>query len=362
MRGVGRGGWTRLATVLGISVVVGALLVLAWMPAAASAVRLDRQAVEATADPTCFTGDTPRDPGYDPVTHEMYVPNEGYPGVANGAPNITVLSGTCTLVGTIPLSSSAIPIQAAFDPADNYIYVTDYGLNQVYIISGTKIVTTLTNPDGCNFDGPMGIVYDPETSNMEVVNYLGDDLTDIPTLAGYCGLGASVGTGPTEISYDPLENVLLVTNSESGNISILNADVATSIVYGSITVGANPHGIAYDPATQDELVANTGSKSVSVLTVSRYDCPTCWEVVQTVSGFDGPYGVAWDQSTQTIWVTNDVNGKAYELSGEPLNNGGWSIVKRMSTAADSHALGLAYDEYNDDLYVTGFDTNVVYVF
>ena len=360
MRGERRKGQAKLVTIVGISVAVGALLVMAMLPAAASTGRFERQAVLAPADPTCFTGDTPRDPGYDPVTHRMYVPNEGYPGKTNGAPNITVFSGTCNLVGTISLPSGAIPIQAAFDPEDDNMYVTDYGLNQVYDIIGTSIVYTWTNPEGCNFDGPMGIAYDPETTNMEVVNYLGDDLTDISPLDGGCGIGATVGTEPTAISYDPLENVMLVTNSGSGNVSILNVDIASEIVYGSIAVGANPHGIAYDPAGQVELVANTGSNTVSVLTVSRYDCPTCFEVIGTITGFDGPYGVALDQSTLNVWITNDGNGKVFEV--EENDFGAFSIVKKMPTASSSHALGLAYDASNDDMYVAGFDTNVVYVF
>ena len=341
MSGDGREGRARIATVLGVSVAVGALLVLAMLPAATSAVRLVRPAVLAAADPTCFTGDTPRDPGYDPVTHEMYVPNEGYPGEPNGAPNISVFSGTCHLVGTISLSTGAVPIQAAFDPMNNDMYVTDAGLNQVYVISGTKILDTITG-----FDEPMGITFDEYQPGMVVVNS-GADLVDLVVGTAYTPLFFT-GSDPYEILFDPSCVCDLVTNTGSDNVTIYREYVP--VFTDSEPVGKSPRGIAYDPLTGFEYVANSGSNNISIL-----DAGTLQPFI--ISGLDGPYGVAWDQSTLTIWVTNDGNGKVFEIGG----SGGVSIVKKLSTASGSHALGLAYDEFNDDMYVTGFDTNVVYV-
>ncbi len=342
MRGGERKGRARIATVLGVAIAVGALLVLAIVPAASSAVRLERPALPATADPTCFTGDTPRDPGYDPVTHEMFVPNEGYPGQAGGAPNISVFSGTCTLVKTISLPTGAIPIQAAFDPSDNDMYVTDYGLNVVYVITGNKINTTISG-----FDEPMGIAYDAYQPAMVVVNS-GDDRVDWIVGSTNAGVFFYTGSDPYGIAFDPSCVCDLVTNTGSDTVTTYD-DV--SFATFTQAVGVSPRGIAYNPVNSLDYVANSGSNNVSVLMDGG--------LYYTLSGFDGPYGVAWDQSTLTIWVTNDVNGKAYEIGGDLGLS--FTIVKKFSTASDSHALGLAYDEYNDEMYVTGFDTDVVYV-
>ncbi len=322
---------------LGISVAVGALLVLAVFPAATSAVRLERPAVLASADPTCSTGGSPRNPGYDPVTHEMYIPNQGNPGVAN----ITVLNETCHRVGTIKLPSGAEPFSAAFNPRSNDMYVTDYALNQVYIISGTKIVQTLTG-----FDGPKGITYDPYGTSMAIVNSGNDQVYEgIDGTTAFDELFAT-GTDPYGIVADPTCLCDIVTNTGNDNVTIY--DDYTGFLY-SEPVGVSPRGIAYDPASGQTYVANSGDNTISVF-VDGFPGPTMY-------GFDDPYGVAWDQSTLTIWVTNYGNGKVYEIGGPD----GTSIVKKLTTASDSFPLGLAYDEFNNDMYVTGFDTNVAYV-
>ncbi len=313
---------------------------LAMVPAATSAVRTMRYAVPAGAVPICFTGDTPRDPGYDPVTHEMYVPNEGYPGEPDGAPNITVLNETCHRVGTISLPSGAIPIQAAFNPSANYMYVTDYGLNQVYVISGTKIVATMTG-----FDEPMGITFDEFWDGMAIVNS-GSERVDIVYGTINAGVLFYTGSDPYGIAYDPTCVCDLVTNTGSDSVTVYEDAIETTF---STPVGNSPRGIAFDINNGLDYVANSGSNNVSILAEGTS--------FLTVSGFDGPYGVAWDQATLSIWVTNDGNGKVFELGGSSGN----SILKKVSTASGSHALGLAYDGFNDDMYVTGFDTNVVYV-
>lgn len=316
----------------GIAVAIVALLVLTTQSAATTAVRLERYAMLTPSDATCFTGSAPRTPGYDPVSHRIYVPNqEG---------NISVFNETCHLVGTITPPSGALPIQAAFDPANNYVYVTDYALNQVYAISGTRIVATITG-----FDAPKGITFDEFIPGMVVVNS-GNDQVDVLVGTENFGEFFFTGTDPFEVVFDPLCVCDLVTNTGSDNVTVHVDFTGTTF---STAVGKSPRGMAYDPGRGLDYVANSGSNTVSVLRAGILS--------NTISGFDGPYGVAWDQSTLTIWVTNTANGKVYEIGG----SSGISIVKKLSTASDSDPLGLAYDEFDNDMYVTGFNTNVVYV-
>jgi len=329
-----KGRRARIATILGISVAVGALLVLALVPSVGSALRPQDQGVTApAAATTCANVANPTIPGYDPVTHEIYVPN-------SGSSSITVYNETCNLVGTIDLPANSIPWQAAFDPSENYMYVTDYGLNVVYEISGTKIVHKVTG-----FDSPLGITYDPYWAEMLVVNSGKDevDFIDANTLI----VDFSTGSNPNQIVYDPLPGCDIVTNSGSNNVTIYNDQTA---VWGSVAVGKSPDGIAYDPVSQVVYVTNTGSNTVSILLSTIGGS----SVLATVSGFDQPDAVAWDQADLHIYVTNDGNGKVFELSGG-------TILKKVSTASDSVPDGLAYDEFNDDMYVSGSNTNLVYV-
>jgi hypothetical protein len=119
MSNLGRLGRGRLGTFLGLSTAVLTLLFVALLPGIMAA-----PALPGTAPKTCTVGKQPGFPGYDPVNHEMYIPN-------SLSSNITVFKGTCTKVGTIKLPSGSFPLQAAFDPQNNHMYVTDNLLNQV---------------------------------------------------------------------------------------------------------------------------------------------------------------------------------------------------------------------------------------
>ncbi len=315
-----------------VAVAVGALMVLAVLPSTSPVSRLEALSALGTAVTTCSTGQNPVVPGYDPVTHEIYVPNAGL----SGTPSISVFNETCNLVGTISLSSGAEPWQAAFDPNTNYMYVTDYGLDEVYRISGTTISATLLG-----FDGPVGITYDPHQGTMLVVDSGNDQVEYIAGTTHHPLF--STGTDPYEIVYDPAWGLDLVTNTGSANVTVYNE---TSGNTWSTPVGVSPEGIAVD-AIGNEYVANTGSDNVTVL-VGGY-------LSDTISGFDHPDAVAWDQSTRTIDVTNVGNGKVYEVTNY------YYLGKKLATKSDSAASGLVYDDYNDAMYVTGYGTDVVYV-
>lgn len=335
MRGAKTEGRARLWTILGISVAVGVLLVSAMLLAATSAatstIRLERPAVLKASDTTCGTGESPVLPGFDPITHEIYVPNEGG--------NISVYNETCHLVGTISLASGAEPWQAAFDPQDDYMYVTDYGLDVVYAISGLKIVSTITG-----FDAPVGITYDPGSTLVDVVNSGSDSVSTIYATANL-GRLFYTGSDPYEIAYDYSCGCDLVTNTESDNVTIY---VTYTHDWFSVTVGKSPEGIAYDFASGLDYVANTGSNSVMAILGES------GSIEETITGFHQPDAVAWDQADLDVYVTNVGNGKVYLISGD-------SILKKESTASDSAVSGLAFDDFDDSMYATGYDTDVLYV-
>src|ERR1700691_1371395 len=98
-----RVGGVKPGTVFGLTVAIGALLFLTLLPGTMAA------QPPARASPTsCTVGKGPEFPGYDPVSHRIYVPDG-----LNGT--ITVLKNTCTTVATINLPGGAYPVMAAFD-------------------------------------------------------------------------------------------------------------------------------------------------------------------------------------------------------------------------------------------------------
>jgi DNA-binding beta-propeller fold protein YncE len=287
----------------------------------------------ALATPTsCRVGHDPTIPAYDPVDHEVYVPNEG-------SGNITVIKGTCTVAATITLPRTSEPFAAAFDPATNCIYVTDVELNQVYVISGTSIRSTITG----GFDEPYGLGYDPAAGSLAVTNFAGNTVSFIDagdTVSQTVGVGA----GPDAVDYDLPYNTLDVANGGSDNVTILNAHFPFDPV-GNLAVGSDPQAVSYDPEDQEILVDNTGSNNVSV--ISGYYLPL------TISGFNVPLDAAWSQAHLRMYVTNNgASGKIFEVNGS-------SIAKRISDVKGAD--GVTYDDNNNDIYVTEESQSEVYV-
>jgi len=325
-----------VATVLGVAVAVVALLIVATLPSSGPTHLRVLSLTAAARDPSCAVGSEPTWPAYNPVNHDIYVPNFN-------SGNISVISGSCKLVATIKLPAGAEPEQAVFDPRFNYIDVTDYFLSQVYEISGTTIVTTFGG-----FVNPVGIAYDPAcflavgVAGCVVVANLGGD-----TVRTLSGVSYTVGPDPDQIAYDPFWDTLLVTTPSTDTVSVLNA--ATFSLVANVTVGSAPEGVAFDPSDSEDYVANAGSNNVTVL--GGLAGPG--GIDGTISGFDVPTGVAWDQSTLHIYVANHGSGKVFLLSG-------LSIVKKESTASTSGATGLAYDDATDKIYAAGNANDLVY--
>jgi YVTN family beta-propeller protein len=108
-------------------------------------------------------GQGPRIPAFHPVHNWLYVPN-------TGDNTVTVLKGT-TLVATISDPSFNVPFGAAFDPANDYIYVTNQGNypkcgNTVSVIQDLTVIATI-KVGNC----PLGVAFNEVNNNMYVVNF-----------------------------------------------------------------------------------------------------------------------------------------------------------------------------------------------
>lgn len=284
---------------------------------------------------TCATGSSPYNPAYDPVTHTIYVPNLG------GA-SVTVLNDTCTLVGTVSLPTGAAPEAAAFDPANNEVYVTDDSLNHVYAIQGLKVLHTISN---VLLTDPIDILWDPGDNLMLVTNsYAGFDVVGIhgSSVAG----AIAVGSDPEGMCFDPYFNHILVVNDGSSNVTVLNAYTPLSgPPVANINVGFDPTACAYDPADTEDYVVNFGDDNVSVIYGTG--------VYGSVNVGSLPRGIVWDQNDLRIYVANTNSGNISEISG-------FAVAKTLTTGIKSPE-GLAYDEFNDKVYVASFSANKVYV-
>ncbi|HYA58238.1 MAG TPA: YncE family protein [Thermoplasmata archaeon] len=317
-------------SVVVVVVVLGALILVGWLPSASSAQPALKAATGVTA---CGVGKGPGFPGYDPVNHDVYVPN-----AKSG--NITVLSGTCKHVGSIKLPSGAYPVYAAFDPQNDRMYVSDYALNQVYEIRGTSVVYTFNQ----NFNGPMGEVWDPGNSAMLVASY---NSNQVIAIQGINYTSINTGTGPSYLAYDPYFATVLVTNFFTDNVTIINALSFRHV--GDTPAGSGPMDIAFDPVNDYDYVTNEYSGNVTVMWGDGTG-------VGSIGGFKTPAGVAFNQANLRMYVAEYSSklGKVAQVTA-------LKQVGSNNTVSGAQPLGLAFDEYNNYMYVTNFGGSTVYI-
>jgi DNA-binding beta-propeller fold protein YncE len=288
-------------------------------------------------DTSCAVGSGPHFDAYDPVNHYVYVPN-------SGSSNLSILGALCHVVATVAFPSGAAPYTAAFNPTNDLVYVTDNALDQVYVISGTKLLQTLTS---AKFLGPNGIAFDPGDALMAVANRASDTVTFISgtTVEGT----RTVGVAPTQFAYDPVFDRFLVTNYDSDNVTSMNAlDPLISADNVNIPVGTEPFGIAFDPANNFDFVANYGSNNVSAIEDNLVDF--------SLPVGSGPKEAVFDLATESVYVTNFGSDNISKIPSDHL------VVNGFTTPAGSDPLGIAYDGATDQVFVTGYGTGTVYVY
>jgi len=336
MHGWGRSGRVKWASILGIAIAVSALVTLAIViPSASAANRTLSAPVDITgAAKTCAVGDDPSWSGFDPVNHYVYVPN-------TESGSITVLSGTCTLVGTIDLGEFSDPFQVAFDPRSDYMDVTLGGSNAVDIIYGLTIEQTVTG-----FDNPSGIVFDPSCAvSAEFLGCMVVVNSDSDTVESLSGVVANVGNYPIGIDFDPLEDMLYVANDFGDSVTVL--DAASLDVDTTVDVCTQPYGVAFDQATSEDYVV-CYSGTVDVL--GGFNGPG--GIAGGITGFDEPEVVVFDQSNLYMYIANFGDNKVYVFDG-------FTPVK--TDTVKTGVEGLVYDAANGKVYASGTTSSEVYV-
>ncbi len=117
----------------------------------------------------------------------------------------------------------------------------------------------------------------------------------------------------------------------------------------TVDVGTNPATGALDAAAGTIVVANTGSGTVSVLNASDL------AVVDTLSGFEAPYGVAYDP------VTGDVYVAVYGANAiDVLNGRNYTSIATITLSGG--VLDLAVNNATGELYATLYDVgDIAYI-
>ena len=277
-----------------------------------------------TLTATTATGSSPWGLAYDSGNGYVYVANYG-------SNNVSVLSGA-KVVASIPVGTN--PSGAGYDSANGYVYVTNAGSSTVSVISGTTVVATVpvgSAPKSAVYDGADGYVYVTNRGSYTVSVISG---TSVIATIGNIG-------GAYDLAYDSQDGYIYAANSTWSGVSVISG---TSVV-ATVPVGNQPVGVTYDSATGDIYVASAMTQTVSVIFGTS--------VVATVPLTAQPDGVGYASGNGDIYVADVSTNNVSVISGT-------SVVATVPVG--SFPREVAYDAANGYVYVTNMVSNNVSIF
>jgi YVTN family beta-propeller protein len=230
-------------------------------------------------------GSQPTHIAFDGANGFLYVTNFGAPPPLGLGNTVTVVRGS----NNSPITTIAVgddPLSDVYDPTNGFVYVTDYGLgDNVTVINGTSTIASI--PVGQN---PGYGEYDPTNGYIYVTNHGSSNVSVIDGLRVVANL--PVGQYPTSALYDPASGDVYVANFGSANVTVLHG----TTIAGSIAVGTAPSFMAYDSSRGTVYVANSGSGNVSILKGTR--------LLATVTTSGNPNSATFDPGTNQVYVPN----------------------------------------------------------
>jgi DNA-binding beta-propeller fold protein YncE len=287
---------------------------------------------------TITVGEGPNWIVLDPTTHTAYTANltgDSVSVINTATCNATVTSGCGQKTSTVHVGAN--PWALSIDQKLHRVYVANNFDDTVSVLNTATCNATVTS--GCGAipptvqvgGAPQALLADPTTETLYVAN--GGDSTVSVINLGTCDGTATSGcrtvaptadvstpflNPPTKltggIAVDGSTSTVYVANLGAGTVSVVNSSTCNvseksgcKKPAGTIDVGGEPGGVAIDQATDTVYVANLQGNAVSVI-----DGATCNAKVQTgcsqppatVTVGNGPFAVAVDQTTDTVYVTN----------------------------------------------------------
>lgn len=262
-----------------------------------------------------------------------------------GAPHVRMTTVALPRSGA-PAYLSQTPSWLAYDPNDASFWIAGGSFPNVVVVAASN--TSAVSATLWAGKDPFAVAVDNFTDEVFVTNSGSGNVTIISdTDNGHVG-AFGVGVDPTGIAVDAAAGEVFVANSASANVSVYS--IAAGAVIANVPVGYDPLGVAYDPATNQVFVVDSESYAVSVIS------PATDQVVTTIPVGITPYGVAVDNATDTVYVTNAGSNNLTII--DPTTDtvtGSIPIAIQADLLSLGYAslTGIAYDSRTGELWVGG---------
>jgi YVTN family beta-propeller protein len=295
--------------------------------------------------PTVSVGSLPGVPAVDLASDTVYVPNsDGTVSVIDGATcNATLTTGCDQVPESIAIGPNAF--SAAVDQLTDTVYVT------VAPGAGTPATTR----------GSVAVI-NGATCNANITRGCGQTPASV-----------TVGAIPIGVAIDPLTHSVFVLNEDDSTVSVIDGAICNAVdARGcsqqppSLSTGFNPGYLDVGLASDTLYVSNQDENTVSVLNAA--DCSLtgqagCRHPAPTTQVGTGPMGIAVNQRTSTVYVTNQNDDTLSVVSSSACSGDGQGGCGRAwpTVATGIFPQAVAVDEATDTVYVANLGDNTVSV-
>jgi DNA-binding beta-propeller fold protein YncE len=286
---------------------------------------------------------------------------------------------------TIPVGG--FPTGIAVDPTTDTVYVGNGTTNTVSVIDGATC--NARDGSGCGrlvaaatggLD-PIGIGVDGSSNTVYVVNFSGTVALldgarcDASDTAGCHQRPPTVrvGASPQFLAVDEQTHTVYVANSNTDTVSVIDgracrpgAPQPCAHVRATVPVGLGPFTLADDEATDTVYVTVPGTNTVAVIdgkTCNAAVTTGCRRPAATVAVGQTPGGIAVDAATDTVYVTGETSNAVSVIDGATCNGSVTSGCEHTAATvlAGAGARGIAVDQTTDTVYVANTAANTVSV-
>ena len=247
-------------------------------------------------------------------------------------PRATLVPGRLQPQGTGPAAGTSIdvgadPLWSTYDPRNGYLYVVNYGSNNVSVINGTTVVGTVnvgTNPWSATYDGANGYIYVPNSGSDNV------------SLLNGAAVIATVGAGDDPICavYDSMNHYIYVVDQGPPSYSVMIFNGTTLVK--TLQVGTKPYSATYDASNGWVYVADRGSNSVSVINGTT--------TVDTIGVGSSPGDGVFDSANGYVYFPN-----LYSQSVSVIDR--TRVIETLNVGV--YPESLTYDTEDGEVYVAG---------
>ena len=197
-------------------------------------------------------------------------------------------------------------------------------------------------------DEPRGVVVDETRNRAYVANYDSDSVSVIDTGSNSLLETIEDINSANGIAHDPVRNIIWVTNYADDEVTPIeaNSDATGFTVLPAVEVGDGPWGVAY--VNDYVYVVNRNSSTVTVI-----DADDTTNRITLGSGFNQPYHLAANPSSNKVYVANFGNHTVTVINGASVS----SVINLNTGDPSTQPYGIAVDEIRNVVYAAAVNSH-----